>query len=365
MEEEKSYRELVLEMISNSSLKNQKQLNEAYMAYVVEMANLRKLKYFDRLPKHDRQICKTTLLNFRTNPIYKSFLQKRNVILSPNLWRKLMLTEKINLHNDFVTTFDEENKQINMSQLKVGKVNKNNTFFLRIIKIKLPDKKSDINTKKISNKLDEFIKNLETTSIEQMNKFIDNCEMFSVHEYLLPDGYVDEKSLESAVLLFRTERVYHITENDEGHNNWGIPAYFEKVFPKTISEQDLIKELHFHFAEGFGSVYRLEDVSDRLNKNNFSAGYAIPLSMLRKYINALLYTRIKPENREFFYKNDFGMHFLYLLKEPKLLENILELMYEMDKKRNSKTTEVIIANKLADAMCATNIKCIQDKENLI
>ena len=179
--------------------------------------------------------------------------------------------------------------------------------------------------------------------------------MFSIHEYLLPDGYVDEKSLETAVLLFRTERVYNLTGDGIAHNNWGLPKYYEMIYPKTLTNQRVGKQLHFHFSEGVGSIYKLDDVSDNKNKNNFSSGYAIPLSNIHSYIKKIYFSEYDSrQEHDFYLKNDFGLHFLYLINDI-WFRYYADCMYEYKFVRNNPTKEIIWTSELCDCISITNI----------
>ena len=132
--------------------------------------------------------------------------------------------------------------------------------------------------------------------IDELEKLVNGCVQFGIHDYLLAEGYQDDESLERAVLLFRYERVFQRANdtnvNTSGHNNYGLPYYYQKVYPISISQEELTAESHLHFSEGVGAMSKLEDKSEKRNRNNLSAGYALPISKLKEYL-------IKIQKREF------------------------------------------------------------------
>ncbi len=338
MEEVKDFRTTILEMISSDKIENQKELSQVYESLVQDFSHQQKIKYIEKPINLTKRDVKITIEHYFNEPIYKKFLQKKNIVLSPTLWRYIMLAQKRNVMHDYKVVADKDEKTVQLSQLKYGELKGKPIFILRLAELKFDEKKlattDNIMLKAMFN-LKGIMFKAKPSSIDDLENVIKDCSQFAVHEYYLPNGLVDEECLNNAVLLYRYEKVY-ARENDSvnqqsGHTNYGLPFYYKLIYPKTISYQRLVKESHMHFAEGVGAMHRLDDVSERKNKQNLNAGYAIPVSFLKKYLKCLIKDQYQSEeHRRFFYENDFGMHFLYLIRRMPNAEILLEFMNNLD-----------------------------------
>lgn len=352
MEEIKDFKTTMLEMISSDEIENQQELSQVFESFIQDFSHQQKTTYIEKLPAMTKERIISTGKNFKKKPIHKKFLQTKNVIVSPFLWRKIMLAPKRNIGTDFIVSVNNADNVLQFSQLKVAVVNKNPVFILRMAEIKLDSnlvKDPREIMKKVDSKYSLFRKYANTYKLEELEQIVNYCSQFAIHEYLLSEGYVDESALEKATLLYRYERVYH-QENDKqqtGHTNYGLPAYYSKVFPKIITQEQLTKESHMHFSEGVGAICRLDDVKEKKNRNNFNAGFAITISKLKDYIAKLNFNNFKDEKeKEFYLKNDFGMPFLYIINrgDAKEVYKILNNCYYL----SSPSAQFRLAIKLMD-----------------
>ncbi len=318
-EEIKDFRQLLQELISSEDIETQEELTEVYESLVQDYSHLQKTKYLTRLPVFSKEQLEQTVRRFYEKPIHAKFLQKKNILLSANLWRKIMLAPKKYVGEDYIVETDNDTNIVKLSQLGYLKINGKPRFILRNIEIKLPICKNEEKNliSQLSQNLSNFIATGKLIEIDELEKLVNGCVQFGIHDYLLPEGYQDDESIESAVLLFRYERVFHRANdsnvNTSGHNNYGLPNYYQKVYPVSISQEELTNESHMHFSEGVGAMSKLEDKSEKRNRNNLSAGYALPISKLKEYLIKIQKREfVSEEEKEFYLSNDFGMHFLYL-----------------------------------------------------
>ena len=340
MEEEiKDFKTTMLEMISSADIENQVELSQAYKSLIQDFSHQQKIKYIENPIKLSKKKVEQTVERFVKEPIHKKFLQKKNIVLSPEMWRRLMLVKKKNVLHDYKVSVDKEEKTLQLSQLKHTTIQSKPVFILRLAEIKYNTNTlatTDNLLLKAMFNVDSIMVSFKQSSIDDLEDMINKCSQFAVHEYYLPEGLVDEEALTQAVLLYRYERVY-AKEWDNlvqqaGHGNYGLPYYYSLIYPRRISHERLISESHLHFAEGVGAMYRLDDVSERKNKNNLNAGYALPISNLKRYLNKLINNKyINKEERQFYQQNDFGMHFLYLIKGMEDPEILLACLKGLDK----------------------------------
>ncbi len=339
MEEIKDFRTTMLEMISSEEIENQKELNEVYVSLVQDYSHLQRTRYIESIPVLTQQDIEKSVKLFLQKPIYTKFLQKKNILLSRRLWLSTMLAHnKIDVKKSMLS-IDEEESIVQLSQLSVIKVDSKWTLALRIAEIQVDERSAEELkwlASRMSSNLTKLLSTGNTRNLYALEKLVSKCSKFAIHDYLLPDGYLNDETLQSAVLLFRYERVF-VRENEtlnssNNHNNYGLPNYFKKLFPETISHSELVEESHMHFSEGVGSMCRLEDRSERRNRNNLGAGYALPISKLKQYLLKIRKGLFEsPEEEDFYMRNDFGMHFLYLRKGE--LDTVISAIRAVEKSK--------------------------------
>lgn len=245
--------------------------------------------------------------------LYKEFLrgtldtdrlQTNNVLLSVDLWKKAVLTDKKAIGvGYFQRTIDYLKHRVNYSEVSAKKDNK---------KVSLPvlttiQFDNDVNpdntlnpieyTKDARFKFESLFSMLSTaTDVDAIYNMADLSRDFSIHTYYLPTG-IDSASIDDCCLLIRYD---HCSLK---HSNGAMPRLYRNVYP------DVVEEPHFHFNSGFGGVYKL---TSKEETHNYGVGYAIGVSRLRDYLQILYTGAFKNKRQEkLFMENDFGMPFLH------------------------------------------------------
>ncbi len=355
-----NFRRLFKEMITSEELETQEEVNQAYEAFVEDFSSVRDIKYYENAPKLTEKAIRKTKNNLVEKPILKSSLQKKNVLLSPKLYRKVMLANKQNIKSGFIVNQGEDKNILELSQIQLGYDKNNNPLcFLKLIRFKI-DETLFVNKavkNKIKAQIDNLLKQKTISKLQEIATLLDMCKKYSIQEYYLPEGFANKNCLHYASLLFRFERVYEkcVDPKDVVHHNYAMPNYFNNIYPEEVTSKILLREPHFHFLEGVSSISKQDDVVDKDNK--LGAGYALPHCNVRGYLMKLVGENYKTEeDKTFFLTNDFGMPFLNLYKyNPEIVKEILEVLNSISLK-DTPTQEVIKANNLVDLINNANIK---------
>ena len=352
------FRRLFKEMITSKELQNQEEVNEAYKSFVEDFSYLQPIKYFEDVPKNAHNTMFKTLLNFKKRPLSKVDLQKKNILLSPKLYRQVMLAEKQITNNEYVVYQGEDRDILELSQLQVAHDDKNQPlFFVKIIRIKLNEeflKNSEVRNN-VKAKIKNIVEQGVVSSLDDVSYIFNRSKKYSIQLYYLPEGYANRNCLKNANLLFRIEKSFYGVDKGEQvvHNNHAMPNYYNYIYPTDINSVVLLREPHFHFLEGVSSLSKQDDVEDK--KNKIGAGYALPCCNVRGYLMKLKENKYKSdEDKNFFLTNDFGLPFLNLYKQnPKIIDDILEAIESFSIKDNQ-TDEILKANNLVDLISCSN-----------
>lgn len=283
-------------------------------------------EYIEVFPNLGEQSIKTLRKTFKSLRIETDRLQKRNIMITPELWHTLVENEKELVSSLFLKkSIDYKSGQILFSQIfKLNNLEnldqtvshrKNcDAVILRTIQFDFLNSSKNYENKKIkkfnkrnlekySQNLDLFFNSVNGKYFNDIYNIADNCLDFSIHEYYLPYGF-SEEGLEKAVLLMRYD---HCSET---HKNSSLLKYYSKLFQPKLSEP------HFHFNEGFGQIYKL---LTKKGNNNFGSGFAIGVPELCAYLDKLKELSTLPdEERKFWESNDFGMPFLKFLNDDQI-----------------------------------------------
>jgi hypothetical protein len=274
--------------------------------------------YIEVFPNLGRITIRKAIKDFMSVRIKNDRLQKRNIMLTPELWHTLVENKK-ELVTDRILkkTIDVHSGQILFSQvLKLNNLEQldNSIDFrtncdaliLRTIQFDFLNTSTNYDNKKIkkfgkrtvkkyADEFEAFFEAIDVNHFNNIYKLAENCKDFSIHEYYLPYG-LSKEGLEKAVLLTRYD---HCSEK---HKNSSLLKYYSMTYDPALSEP------HFHFNEGFGQIYKLLTKS---GQGNFGSGFAISVPALCSYLNKLKNLKNLPADaRKFWKSNDFGMPFL-------------------------------------------------------
>lgn len=297
---------------TSENLKTTEEFREAFRATCQEL--LLDGNYIYELPNLKINT-KAIKEKFKKVDLTEDRIQKKNILLDPDIWHTLVESEKTrvikeqNISGDVLGTF--------LYYGELFAVNSNNALILRFSKFENPKSKINKNDPEIaSRELFKFF--APVSSLKDCLKVLDvltdiseEYKDFSIHEYFLPYG-VSEEGLENAVLLYRYD-----TSNKTHVNYYGdinpplkkhdldteqfIPTVYKKVYPDKLTGP------HFHFCEGISSIYKL---SDNKKYSKVGDGYGIGIKHLRNYLKKIRFGEYENiQEEELYQKNDFGMPF--------------------------------------------------------
>lgn len=279
----------------------QRVVDEAYEAMVQDLMSTIDCKVFYDAPtiKFKRKQFK----DFLNGTLDTDRLQTNNILISNDLWKRAMLSQKKAVMSGyFQRSVDDEKYRVNYSEISVKKAGRGLSASLPVLttiqfdNVENPDATLvpiDY-TAKAREKFERlFSVYSRARDVDAIYEMAELSQDFSIHNYYMPSGL---DGLDDCCLLLRYD---HCSGK---HYNGAMPKLYKKVYP------DFVEEPHFHFNSGFGAVYKLSSK----NPGNYGVGYAIGISGLRTYLDTLYSGNFKDKQQEkLFMKNDFGMPFLY------------------------------------------------------
>jgi len=251
------------------------------------------------------KLTRTMVKNFLTRTLDSDRLQTDNIFLTTDLWQKAIFTPKKTIGGGFFNrTVDYEILRANFSELAVSK-DENNNISLPVLTTIQFDNYSNpdgtlppINyTRATRLKFERIFTQLaRANDIESIYELADLSRDFSIHSYYIPNG-ISTKKLGHCCLLLRYDH------SSFAHHNGAIPQLYRHIY------QPVVREPHFHFNSGFGSIYKL---TPQMLFQNLGVGYAIGVTALKEYLEKLYKENFKDnEERKLYMENDFGMPFLH------------------------------------------------------
>ncbi|MBE5739055.1 MAG: hypothetical protein E7354_04955 [Clostridiales bacterium] len=285
---------------------------------------------------------------FLADTIDTDELQSRNILLTSDMWRSVVLSEKTSLTNGyFQRDVDDNNMRINYSDLSATPIDGDRVGNVVLTSIQfdfMPEESENgyFNILGSSMEFNEklFSKASESTDVGAIYDTAELARDFSIHKYYLPEGVSDTAN---ASLLFRYD---HCRKK---HKNGSMPPLYKCIYPAFVEEP------HFHFNSGFGGIYKLTNSNE---SGNYGVGYAIGVSGLQAYLNKLFSGKYdSPQEEKLYTQNDFGMPFLFLLQEKgtaaigELLERIELLRLTIE--TNNPSAEVALAYDFTNLMSKT------------
>lgn len=302
----------------------QELVDQSFDALMQDLVTEIPVKYIDKEQQAD--LSNKKVLEFLANTQETDRFQSENVILSTDLWHKLMETPKKNIcSNYFRRCINIDKHRVNYSELLVL----NDDSALPVMTTLQFDfensSKTSSNVRSYVNKSMSTFNDLLSLgdSYKDPNQIKDLAEEtddYSIHQYYLPAG-ISNDALSQATLLMRYDHCF------AKHKNGSMPPLFKNVFPEYVEEP------HFHFNCGFGGIYKLTNDSET---NNVGVGYAIGVTQLCDYLTKLYNKDYGPNEEELYENNDFGMPFLKLHQESnELLEPALKCLILLKMIKNS------------------------------
>ena len=303
----------------------QKLVDENFHALMQDLLTEIPVKYIEKEQQAD--LSNKKVLEFLANTQETDRFQSENVILSTDLWHKLMETPKKNIcSNYFRRSIDKDKHRVNYSELSVL----NDDSALPVMTTLQFDFE---NSSKTSSNLRSYVNKSMSTFNDllslgdsykdpnQIKNLAEETDDYSIHQYYLPAG-ISNDALPQATLLMRYDHCF------AKHKNGSMPPLFKNVFPEYVEEP------HFHFNCGFGGIYKLTNDS---KTNNVGVGYAIGVTQLHDYLTKLYNKEYaSEEEKELYENNDFGMPFLKLHQESnELLEPALKCLILLKMIKNS------------------------------
>ena len=324
----------------------QKLVDENFHALMQDLLTEIPVKYIEKEQQAD--LSNKKVLEFLAGTKETDRFQSENVILSTDLWHKLMETPKKNIcSNFFRRSIDKDKHRVNYSELLTLKDSSQMPVMttLQFDFENSSNRPSNVHsyTKQSIFRFYELLSSPTFyESVNQIKDLAKETQDYSIHQYYLPSG-ISNDALSKATLLMRYDHSF------AKHKNGSMPPLFKKVFPEYVEEP------HFHFNCGFGGIYKLTNDS---KTNNVGVGYAIGVTQLYNYLEKLYEDKYdSPEEEELYKNNDFGMPFLKLYKASKeLIDDTLKYLILMnlatDLKKNSQYDMSEIELKLAYRLCS-------------
>lgn len=277
-------------------------VDESFDAFVQDAATDIPCRYYNTLGKIN--ISRNDIVKFLKGRYVVRKLQKENVLLSTDVWNKVVSTRKKTIDRSYFQKFvDYGVFDVSFSTIdSSSKSEKFSTPVLTTIHFDFTNL-SEFKNRYYSAKTHKHFEKLfeqyaRSNEVDAIYKIASRLEEFSIHKYFLPCGLAN---MDEACLLYRYDHSY------EKHKNGAMPPLYKNVYPEFIDEP------HFHFTRGFGSVYKL---TSKMEAKEFGCGYAIGISGLKKYLDKLNNQDFKDKKEEELYmQNDFGMPFLRLYTE--------------------------------------------------
>ena len=334
-------------LIHSSELTNQKEINEAYNAFIEQNWADLGADIYTEFPTIKERMSNSVRTNFINSVVDTDKFQEKNILITAEMWDALMKTPKqlVNLGMFQQSKVEGETKSFkvkayNFSFLSKGKIcNTNKTgWFLTTIHFRLPIKKSIISAGIMKTTIAEFENLMQEGRIASLHDICNLAQKtsdFSIHQYYLQRG-LEKGCASSAILLTRYDHCVTPHKNDV------LPRMYEDNLYKKYTTLP-----HFHFNSSFGNIYKLN--SKNLSYNN-GVGYAISVDVLSSYLAQL--EKAKPG--DVFAENSFGMPFLG--KSKKWIEKFQYKLNRLSKaiKEKNNSEEVRMALDVISDM--SNIK---------
>ena len=314
-------------------------------------------KYYNSLPK--TKITDKQLKNFLSRTYVDRKLQEKNVFLSTDVWNKIVSSRKKSICRHFFQKI-VDNNAFNISFSTIDSNSEAESFSTPVLTTihfdfsQMPwTRNLEVSSDAYAKFKKLFKKCVSSTDVDAIYNIASLLNNFSIHKLFLPYG---PSQLDESCLLYRYDHSF------DKHKNGSMPPLYELVYPKEV------REPHFHFTRGFGSVYKL---TSRMQQQDFGVGYAIGISDLKKYLDKLNNQDFKDEKeKKIFMENDFGMPFLKLYKECKGTKSTkfdrivdaltnLQLFYEIDENGEA----LAVAYNISDIFFGQN-RHIYSKESI-